>query len=138
MLDSGGLYKLAKFRFEEARVLLANNKPDGAVYLCGYALELILKRHIVLTLNWDGYPDTKSEFDQRGLSSFKVHKLDNLLYLAGLEKRMKADTQALARWQTAQTWNSEIRYKAPGSLTQSEASRIIEATRHTINFILKV
>ena len=63
MINSDDLFKIAKSRFEEASVLLKNNKYDGAVYLCGYALELMLKRHIVKILGWDGYPDSGNEFE---------------------------------------------------------------------------
>jgi hypothetical protein len=133
MLKDQDLHDIAKCRYEEAKILLASNKPDGAVYLCGYAMELILKRHIVKILQWDGYPETNAEFSN--YKSFKVHNLDDLLKLAGLEKKIRSDTIAFARWQIVKIWNSEIRYKKVGSMSNSDAQDIINATRDTINSI---
>ena len=135
MIVEQTLYDLAKCRFDEAKILLKNHKADGAVYLCGYALELILKRKIVLVLDWDGYPNNNNEFQD--YKSFRSHDLNVLLKLAGLEKKIQADTTALARWQIANVWNSEIRYREVGKVTEAEASDIIEATRLTINFVFK-
>ena len=135
MIADHKLYNLAKTRFEEAKILLNNNKFDGAIYLCGYALELILKKHIVQALKWEGYPETKSEFEN--YKSFKTHNLDVLLNLAGLQKYMTSDTLAFARWQIAKNWDSEIRYKEVGKLAKTDAEGIIEATKETINFILR-
>lgn len=133
MISADELYALAKCRFDECKILRDKGKPDGAVYLCGYSLELILKRHIVMTLNWDGFPDTTSEF--KNLLSFKTHNLDVLLSLAGLEKQIREDDEIFAYWQRASTWNSEIRYKKVGDITQSQAVDIIEATRFLLNYI---
>ena len=135
MLTAQNIYALAKCRYEEAKILLKNDKPDGAVYLCGYALELILKWKIIKILEWDGYPETTKEFEN--YKSFKVHKLDVLLSLSGLGKKIQFDNNIYARWQIASTWDSEIRYKEIGRITEAEANDIIEATKQTINFILR-
>lgn len=134
MLTAQNLYDLAKSRYDEAKILLDNHKPDGAVYLCGYAMELILKWKIIKTLEWDGYPEYRREFE--GYTSFKVHNLDILLRLSGLEKKIQADNGAFARWQIARTWNSEYRYREIGAISEEEAKDIIEATKQTINFTL--
>lgn len=135
MISNQKLYDLAKSRYDESKILLTNHRPDGAVYLCGYALELILKQRIVKTLDWDGYPETKKEFEY--YKSFKVHDLDVLLRLCGLEKKIQADNTIFALWQIAKGWNSEIRYREIGKVPESEASGIIEATRKIINFVLR-
>lgn len=134
MISAQNLYDIAKSRYNEARILNSNGKPDGAIYLCGYALELILKRGIVIKLDWDGYPDSNAEFD--GFKSFRIHKLDILLHLSGLKKKIQADAVMFARWQIAGAWDSEVRYKKVGTLTKAEAEDIINATRDVINFIL--
>lgn len=135
MLTIINLYDLAKSRYEEAKILLVQNKPDGAVYLCGYALELILKRRITLHLDWDGYPDTRTEFEN--YRSFKIHDLSVLLKLSGFEKKIQFDNTMYAKWQIASSWDSEIRYKQLGKVSNSEAQDIINATRDIINFILR-
>lgn len=136
MLQGRTIFELAQARYRESLILLENNKPDGAVYLCGYALELILKYRIVKTLDWDGYPDTEEEF--RPYRSFRIHGLDTLLHLSGLEKKIRSDNTIYARWQIASTWNSEIRYKALGRVSTLEAKRIIQATRDVILYMLKL
>lgn len=138
MLRSEELYTIARCRFREARILLDNNEHDGAVYLCGYALELILKRRIVRILEWEGYPERRREAEKLGLRSFMVHDLEVLLRLAGLEKKIQSHTTAYAKWQMANTWDSEFRYKRIGDITKEEAENIIGATKDIINFILRI
>ncbi len=133
MFSKQNLYDLAKCRYEEAKILLGNNKQDGAVYLCGYAIELMLKRRIVHVLDWDGFPETRPEFE--GKQTFKVHNLGMLLHLSGLEKKLQADTTLYAKWQIAGTWDSEIRYKQVGNVSSSDAQNVIDASRDILNFI---
>ncbi len=84
MLSIKTLFDIAKCRIEDAKVLASNHRPDGAIYLCGYTLEMVLKRRIAMILDWGGYPETRAEF--KDYLSFKVHDLDILLRLSGLEK----------------------------------------------------
>lgn len=135
MLSSQNLYDLAKCRFEEAKILLTNHRPDGAVYLSGYALEIMLKRKIAHLLDWDGYPENSKEFE--GKQSFKIHKLPTLLHFSALEKKLQSNTTLFARWQIASTWDSEIRYQEIGKIPETEAQDIINATRDILNFILR-
>lgn len=139
MLSSDELCKLAKCRFEEAKILADNKRPDGASYLCGYALELILKRKIVLLLDWTGYPETGNEFNNNNgdLRTYKTHDLSLLLQLSGLEKRLLSDTALRASWQVAKSWQAEQRYSRVGNKSKGEVDGIIEETRTVINWILK-
>ena len=83
MITATNLRAIAVAKLEDARVLLANQRLDGAAYICGYAVELCLKARICDTLNWRGYPESTSEF--KDLASFKVHNLQMLLILSGRE-----------------------------------------------------
>lgn len=87
-----------------------NDRFDGAAYLCGYAVELALKARICITLNWEGFPQTRSEFEN--YSSFKTHKLDVLLVLSGQEQRIKAEQ--FDEWSAVVPWDPEARYKIVG------------------------
>jgi HEPN domain len=49
--------QLADVRIDEARVLLAQGKYDGAYYLAGYAVECALKACIAKLTNKDDFPD---------------------------------------------------------------------------------
>jgi hypothetical protein len=84
------LRAISNARLQDAIVLLENDRVDGAAYICGYAVELALKARICITLNWDGFPQTRSEFED--YSSFRTHKLDVLLMLSGQEKRIKRNS----------------------------------------------
>lgn len=128
------LFKIAKARFRESK-LLADEEPDGAVYIVGYALECMLKRKIIQTLKWDGFPETDKEFD--GLKYMKTHKLTQLLRLSGIEKSLLSDVAMEAKWKAASSWDSEIRYQKIGTISVPEARERIEATRVILNFILR-
>jgi len=136
MLTPDDLYKLAKSRFKEAKTLTADNKPDGAVYLCGYALELMLKRKICLILDWDGFPENNPEFKKENVNSFKSHDLETLLHLSGVKKQLYNNTSIEASWRIAKQWKSENRYRRIGEIKQADAEATIEATRKVINWIL--
>jgi len=94
MIPIQELKKLVSARLKDAEVLYNGKRYDGAVYLCGYAVELILKAKICKTLKWTEFPSTSGEF--QGLQSFKTHRLDMLLRLSGQEVKIK--TAYFADW----------------------------------------
>ena len=104
------LLAIATARLEDVDVLLKQDRLDGAEYLCGYAVELALKARICRTLNWAGFPETKSEFQD--FASFKTHKLVVLLSLSGQEERIKRDH--LSEWSVVEKWDAEARYRRVG------------------------
>lgn len=57
MISAVDLRVIAGARLEDAKVLAANGRSDGAAYVCGYAIELALKARIADTLNWKGFPE---------------------------------------------------------------------------------
>lgn len=137
MLSVDDLFKIAKCRFEDAKFLAVNKRFDSAAYLCGYALELILKRQIAIHLDWkDGYPESKKDFER--LASFKTHDLSDLLHLSGLEQKLKANTKLDVFWRVAKSWEVEQRYRRIGEWTAAETNGIIDATRNVLNWITKV
>ena len=81
------------------------NRPHGAVYLAGYAVELALKARICATLNWSGFPSTAGEF--QGYQTFRTHDLDILLHLSGIEPAIKA--RYLTEWSVVATWDPNTR-----------------------------
>ncbi len=50
MLDKKEVKKIARARLKDAEVLAASRRYEGAIYLCGYAVELGLKARICKTL----------------------------------------------------------------------------------------
>ncbi len=124
MLTIAELQGIARARLEDAQVLFQSGRHDGAVYLCGYAVEMALKARICETLHWQGYPSTNSEFQH--YQSFRTHYLGVLLHLSGLEQEVM--TGSLAEWSVVANWHPEIRYTPVGSVSEEVARYMIEAS----------
>ncbi len=96
------LEKLSRDRLSDAKALHKAGCYDGAFYMCGYAVELGLKKKICVTLGWDEYPsDGKYKF-------LKTHDFEVLLHFSGVEKRIKK--LFTSEWSVAMKWNPESRY----------------------------
>jgi len=77
------LQALAEERIADAKALFDAKRYSGAVYICGYAIELGLKKKISETLGWDEYAgDGKYKF-------LKTHDFEILLHFSGVEKGNK-------------------------------------------------
>jgi HEPN domain-containing protein len=74
MITRSDLIKIARARLRDAEVLYRSRRYDGAIYLCGYAVEIALKVRICRTLSWPGYPSTGGEFQNYQLP-FRVNGL---------------------------------------------------------------
>ena len=123
MIPTNELRRIAEARLKDAKALLAARRYDGAVYLCGYAVELALKARICRALRWPGYPSTTGEF--RDYQSFRVHDLDVLLHLTGREDRVKASY--FAEWSAVAQWNPSARYQAVGTAQRVDAELMISS-----------
>ncbi|MFH1595298.1 MAG: HEPN domain-containing protein [Pseudomonadota bacterium] len=125
MLTKVELREIARARLRDSEVLFNAGRYDGAIYLCGYCVEIALKNRICKALNWIGYPSTRKDFEN--LSSFKTHNLDILLKLSGSENKIK--TKFLAEWSLVAVWEPEARYKPIGSASKNDANLMIESAR---------
>jgi hypothetical protein len=124
MLTPADLRAIAHSRLQDAHILFANARYDGAGYICGYAVELILKARICDTLNWPGYPASRNEFTN--LLSFKTHNLDVLLSLTGREQAIKQNH--FANWSIVSDWNPEDRYRPVGGVSAQDAQDFLAST----------
>lgn len=125
MLPTIELKKLVKARLKDAEVLCNYNRNDGAVYLCGYAIELQLKYRICKNLKWLDFPSTKKEFED--YKSFKTHNLDILLHMSGKESIIKS--AYLTEWSIIARWDSEARYNIIGTADGKQAKDMIKSTK---------
>jgi len=125
MLNRKTIIQIAKARLKDARTLLSAKRFDGAVYLCGYAIELGLKCKICEILNWQEYPETRSEFNN--YRTFKTHNLDVLLHLSGIESHIKANY--LSDWSIVAKWKPEARYQPVGKVKLIDAKEMLKATQ---------
>lgn len=115
------LEDLARNRMEDARVLYEAGRYDGAFYICGYAVEMGIKKKICMTLGWPGYPSEK-EFDK--LKFLKTHDLDTLLHFSGVEKQIKEEL--FSEWSIVISWKPEIRYSSQKQ-TEKSAKLLLES-----------
>ncbi len=122
------LKSLSEGKLIDAAILLKEGRFDTAYYLCGYAIELALKRRICLTLDWDGFP--KKDFPDLG--SFKTHKLAPLLTMSGFEKKIKKDY--LSVWSVVVDWDPEIRYSSQG-VDQQVAEVMLALTKSLLEVL---
>src|SRR6266436_5744665 len=131
MLTRAELRKIARARVNDAKVLLSGKRYDGAVYLCGYAVEIALKARIVATTGLAGFPETIAEF--KAHKNLKIHDLDQLLALSGRERRVK--NKHFAEWSGVAQWEPEVRYRRVGLVKLGDASAMIRATDHILRVI---
>lgn len=123
VISRAELASTARARLADAELLSDAGHYDGAVYLCGYAVEMQLKAAICRTLGWDDFPSTNGEFEK--LRSFRTHDLPVLLRLSG--KRAVIVNSHLSEWKEVETWNPEIRYNPAGSTDERKARSMLAA-----------
>lgn len=131
MISKDELDNLAKARLKDASILFDANRYDGSVYLCGYVVELSLKLRICKILKWDGFPSTRSEFQD--FRSFRTHNFDVLLALTGMEDEIK--TNYLAEWSAITIWDPEVRYNPIGSVDKTDAELMIDSAEKLMDVL---
>ncbi len=122
------LRNIARARLRDAEKLLSARRYDGAVYLCGYAVEIALKARICRALGWSEFPETSRDFE--GYQSLRTHRLDVLLHFSGVEARIKA--RLMAEWSIVAMWEPETRYRRVGTASMADASDMIPATKSVV------
>ena len=115
MISVKELKDLCTDRLEDAKTLYRAARYEGAFYICGYVVEMGLKMRICHTLGWQGYPNTKKEFEN--FSSFRTHNLEILLHLSGVETKIKE--MFFSEWSVVISWDPEIRYSPQKRIAES-------------------
>jgi hypothetical protein len=131
MISRNDLRKIIKGRLKDSEVLLAGKRYDGAIYLCGYAVEMALKLRICQTLKWQSFPETPGEFSD--LKSFQIHDLERLLRLTGRVDVVKP--AYMTDWSIVLQWDQNARYKVPGSATRTDAVDMLNAAKTIIRVL---
>ena len=125
-IDRTELQKIAQARLKDSEALLQAKRYEGAIYLCGYAIELALKAKICETLRWEsGYPSSNKEFED--LRSFRTHNLRVLLHLSGIED--KISDNFISEWSTVTTWDPSMRYEPTGKAAHKDANLMINSVK---------
>ncbi len=127
---------LASQRLKEAKILYENQMFDGAFYLAGYSVELLLKAKICERL---GIPNLFDETDVntnsiKGIGeirkTLKTHNLFTLLIFSGLKikfDRDKATNIDLAKSNSLlfNAWDENARYKPCGHMQDKDVEKLI-------------
>jgi HEPN domain-containing protein len=124
--------ELADVRMDEAVVLLAQGKYDGAYYLAGYVVECGLKACIAkLTNLYDFAPKPKF------INDYYSHEIEKLVKTARLVAQRDADAATdpdlEANWSVVKDWTEESRYERK---TQAQAQRLIAAITDAAHGVL--
>jgi hypothetical protein len=117
---------LSRECLEDAKALYSLKRYRGAIYNCGYAVEIGLKMKICKTLGWNEYP-TDSKY-----KAFKTHELDFLLHLSGIEKAVS--TKYIAEWSVLKKWDPEKRYST-ALVVEKGADLMIKSTETLLGIL---
>ena len=139
--------ELATLRLEEATLLLAQNYPDGAFYLAGYAVECALKAAICRTLTIDDFFDAYSAKAHSAkvkddiVQKFKTHDFGTLLVLSGLyfklETAIVLDVLLGDAWTIIRTlsWTEQYRYEVSSRKEQLAVQNFIDSVNIFLQWI---
>ncbi len=136
MTNPSEIIKLAWQRLQEAEILYSNDMHDGAFYLAGYSVELMLKAKICERL---GIPNLFDESDKtanaiEGIGEIrkavKTHNLFILLIFSGLKIKFdnsKASNKILAKANSLlfSAWDESARYKPCGHFKSTDVNNLI-------------
>ena len=131
MITIEELHNLSRDRLEDAKVLYNAGRMDWAVYTCGYAVELALKKKISQHMKWKGYPNTEKELGK--LKCLKIHHLDTLLHLSGVEDEIK-EGGSFTEWSIIAAWDPEMRYSSE-KRTKDSAKLLLDVVERLLKKI---
>ena len=134
--------KLAYERLEEASILCDNKKYDGAFYLAGYSIELILKAKICEHWAIPGLFDDK--YQEQGISEIrkavKTHDVAVLFIFSGLKIKFEAAKgldkvlmQTYSRlFETSGRciWSEQVRYQPCGTQNSENIQELMALLQH--------
>lgn len=144
MNSSQEIKQLANLRLAEATILLEAGKYDGAFYLAGYSVELMLKAKICEHLRIDNLFN-KQGCNLQGISDLRkvveTHDINLLLLFSGLEQKFRIAKATNVKLRdtylffTASTgnktdWNEQVRYLPINSKTENDVKEFIDLLDH--------
>ena len=149
MKSPAEIKQLAVERLSEAQILCDNEKYDGAFYLAGYSIELMLKAKVCEHFGVDNlFDEDATDQDVNELkNAVKTHDIRKLLVFSGLrnkfEKAKAEQNENGLRLMQTHTylfskqpkknrclWNEQVRYQAIGSQKAETVRELIELLLH--------
>jgi len=125
MLSQEDLEKLIVERLSEAQILHDAGKYGGAIYLCGYTVELGLK-YIILRDQLCGFPEDDDEF--KLYEKVKTHNLQKLFDILD-KKELKDNKTFWSAWGEVLKWKPGIRYSRIDEVTEESSSGMLDSAR---------
>jgi HEPN domain-containing protein len=123
-------YLVARQRFEEAEILLKNRRPNGCIYLAGFAVECILKSLILA--------NTTKRQREKVMLAVKAeygHDLDALRKEAG-RRGIHMTREVMEEFRRSNTWNNNLRY-SPGIQSTEDAQTLLSAADEVIMWAIR-
>lgn len=142
MKSSEEIKQLAYERLSEAEILCNNEKYDGAFYLAGYSIELMLKAKVCEHFDIDNLFDETCQIYGIGevRKALKTHDITVLLIFSGLFNKLenakstdKVLMQTYARLFATSgrcLWNEQVRYQILGSQNAENVQALITLLQH--------
>jgi hypothetical protein len=125
-LESRRYYRVAYQRLEDGSLMLEKlDRPKGAVYLTGYAVECIFKAFILHASSASGR--------SKVLQSFRGAIAHDLLWLRGRlgEHHVGIPASVAKELVYVASWSVDIRYE-PGPGDREDAQRFIDSSRRIL------
>lgn len=142
MRNPAEIKALAYERFAEAEILCAAGKYDGAFYLAGYSIELMLKAKICE--HWGVYNLFDTQCDIADIGQIRkvvqIHDIRLLFVFSGLRTKLQTDMflgnkelMEIYGYLIAGTgkhenclWSEQVRYQPIGSQKPKDVTKLIE------------
>lgn len=134
MISINELENIANERLADAQWLIKGQRFDGAIYLCGYCLEIAFKVRLCKDANRAYFPETSLEFKQHNLKHWQTHSLQELSALCRLDGFFKKKCQ-LEFYSVEAIWSVEMRYKT-SCLQKEDAADFLGAVKKLLKVIL--
>jgi hypothetical protein len=136
MINPQEIKNLANQRLKEAEILFESGMCDGAFYLAGYSVELMLKAKICERLGIPNlFDESNTTVNQiKGISDIrkplKTHNLFILLIFSGLKNKFdndKATNKELAKANSLlfNAWDENARYKPCGHMLNKDVEKLL-------------
>ena len=142
MKTSEEIKKLANLRLREAEILCEGQLYDGAFYLAGYSIELMLKAKICEHWGVDNLFDEHCDIARIGdiKKAVQTHDIRLLFIFSGLRTKLQTDIvngneelMEISSYLITGTgknenclWSEQIRYQPVGSQKPTDVTRLIE------------
>lgn len=142
MKNAEAIKQLAYERLSEAKILSDHEKYDGAFYLAGYSIELMLKAKVCEHFDIDNLFDETCQIYGIGevRKALKTHDITVLLIFSGLfnklENAKSADKVLIQTYNRLFAtsgrclWNEQVRYQTLGSQNAENVQTLIALLQH--------